>query len=140
MDPITAAALAALAGGLGGEAGRHVWQGLATLVRRPFRRGEGQEPAEVPGISSGEPELAAPEQAPEDPARAQELATTLGVRAALDPEFRGLLEEWWQRAREVEPEDRVHNSISGGTQQQVFQGRDFSGLTFTVQRSSSPTD
>ncbi|WP_051716395.1 hypothetical protein [Streptomyces bikiniensis] len=60
--------------------------------------------------------------------------------AALDPEFRDLLEEWWERAREVEPEGRVHNSISGGTQQQVFQGRDFSGLTFTVQRSSSPTD
>lgn len=30
MDPITAAALAALAGGLGGEAGRQAWQGLTS--------------------------------------------------------------------------------------------------------------
>ncbi|MFB7513163.1 hypothetical protein [Streptomyces sp. NPDC056144] len=139
MDPITATALAALAGGLGSEAGRNAWTALTALVRRPFRRGAaeeepGQDPA--PGLSSGELEVAALESAPTDPVRAQALATALGVRAALDGEFRMLLDEWWQRAQAVET-GTVHNSISGTVHGTAIQGRDFSGpLTIHVPRQS----
>lgn len=134
MDPITAAALTALAGSVGGDAGRSAWQGLTALVRRPFRRGAPDDglPDGVPGVSSGEPELTALAAQPGDPLRAQALATALGVRAALDGEFRALLEEWWQEARRGAG-DEIHNSISGGTQNgPVLQGRDFTSPTFRL--------
>ncbi|MFD0399671.1 hypothetical protein ACFVHI_16530 [Kitasatospora sp. NPDC127121] len=130
MDPITAAALTALAGSVAGEAGRQAWQGLSALVRRPFRRGGEQE--ELPGISSGEVEVAALEAVPADPGRAQALATALGVRAALDPDFRVLLDEWWAQTTAASTSS-VHNTISGGTQNgTIVQGRDFSNLTFNM--------
>ncbi|MEK8143897.1 hypothetical protein NKH18_24015 [Streptomyces sp. M10(2022)] len=138
MDPITAAALAALAGSVGGEAGRQAWQGLTALVRRPFQRGAAQdsEPDGSPGASSGELEIADLENNPADPLRAQALATALGVRAALDGEFRALLEEWWQHAQTGSGSE-VHNSISGGTQNgPVLQGRDFSSITFNMTRDN----
>ncbi|MEU4927384.1 hypothetical protein AB0G54_12920 [Streptomyces yokosukanensis] len=131
MDPITAAALTSLAGSLGGEAGRNAWQGLAELVRRPFRRAAGEESGDLPGIGSGEAELAALRGDPDNAAHAQALATALGVRAALDGEFRVLLEEWWQGAAQASADGDAHNTISGGVQNApVVQGRDFSGLTF----------
>lgn len=137
MDPITAATLAALIGGVGTEAGRQTWQGLTELVRRPFRRGTAQDGDTVPEISSGEREITELESAPADPLRAQALATALGVRAALDGEFRVLLEEWQRRA-ESEPDAVVHNSVSGGTQNgPVIQGRDFSTLTFNITPNTS---
>ncbi|MCX5193290.1 hypothetical protein OOK31_05185 [Streptomyces sp. NBC_00249] len=137
MDPITAAALAALAGGLGGEAGRQAWQGLVTLVRRPFRRGGAEEAPDAAG--PGELELVSLEGAPSDPARAQALATALGVRAALDGEFRGLLEDWWARARTVDASGDTHNQVSGQAGQ-VIQGRDFGSLTFNVHGSRPASD
>ncbi|MFE4699796.1 hypothetical protein ACFRIC_22250 [Streptomyces sp. NPDC056738] len=143
MDPITTAALAALAGGLGGEAGRHTWQGLITLVRRPFGLADAQvTPGDrTPQVSSGELEVAALEGDPADPMRAQALATALGVRAALDEEFRLLLDEWWQRAQVSSSGGDVHNSISGGTQNgPVLQGRDFSSLTFNMTRTTASSD
>ncbi|WP_171162517.1 hypothetical protein [Streptomyces sp. I05A-00742] len=134
MDPISVSVLAALVGGAGGEAGRQAWQGLATLVRRPFRRDDdtpGSDP--LPHISTGLPELTALQNAPTDPARAQALVTALSVRAALDAEFRGFLEEWWQRAQSVGTGGNVHNNIGGGTYNApVVQGRDFSGISFTT--------
>ncbi|MEU8627217.1 hypothetical protein [Streptomyces sp. NPDC048669] len=136
MDPITAAALTALAGTVGGEAGRQTWQGLTALVRRPFRRGAepDAEPDGSPVISSGELELADLENSPADPVRAQALATALGVRAALDAEFRALLEEWWQQAQSGSGSE-VRNNISGGTQNApVLQGRDFFRPTFHMTR------
>ncbi|MGV9690181.1 hypothetical protein ACWDUX_13815 [Streptomyces sp. NPDC003444] len=140
MDPITAAALAALAGGLGSEAGRQIWQGVTELVRRPFHRLGSPQGTEQDGalqISSGELEVAALERDPTDPLRAQALATALGVRAALDEEFRVLLEEWWQQAQTTSGSE-VHNSISGGTQNgPVLQGRDFSNLTFDMPRATA---
>ncbi|MFH8471990.1 hypothetical protein [Streptomyces sp. NPDC018000] len=142
MDPITAAALAALAGGIGTEAGRNAWLGLTALVRRPFRRGvaQGAEDDGASSISSGELEVAALESEPTDPIRAQALATALGVRAALDGEFRTRLDEWWRQAQEAQGGD-VHNSISGGTQSgPVIQGRDFSSLTFNLTRTPAATD
>lgn len=137
MDPITAAALTALAGTVGGEAGRQTWQGLTALVRRPFRRGAAPDaaPGGPPAISSGELELVDLENSPADPLRAQALATALGVRAALDDEFRALLEEWWQQARSGSGGE-VHNSISGGTQNApVLQGRDFFRPTFNMSQN-----
>ncbi|MEU5977483.1 hypothetical protein [Streptomyces sp. NPDC047315] len=132
MDPITAATLAALAGGLGSEAGRQVWQSLTAIVRRPFGRGAGEGGAAQ--VSSGEVEVAALQGDPTDPVRAQALATALGVRAALDGEFRVLLEEWRRQAEPVAGGD-VYNSITGGTQTgTVVQGRDFTSLTFQAPR------
>ncbi|WP_405937614.1 hypothetical protein OG338_13780 [Streptomyces sp. NBC_00726] len=98
-------------------------------MRRPFRR---RSVEEAPGVSSGELELAELESDPADPVRAQALATALGVRAALDGEFRALLDAWWQDAQRVAASE-VHNTISGGTQNgPVIQGRDFSSLTFNM--------
>ncbi|RLU80612.1 hypothetical protein CTZ27_34480 [Streptomyces griseocarneus] len=146
MDPISAAALAALAGGVGGEAGRQAWQGLSALVRRPFGRRAGtQDGTDDLAVSSGLPELTALEGAPEDQMRAQALATALGVRAALDAEFRELVMEWWRQAQTVGATDTVHNTahevhndISGGTQQTVVQGGNFSHLTFNASPGSTP--
>ncbi|MFF5104181.1 hypothetical protein [Streptomyces sp. NPDC000134] len=137
MDPISVALLAALAGGLGGEAGRQTWEGLVALVRRPFRRADGEPGAAGAGSgpSSGEPELAALAQAPDDPARAHALSTALAVRAALDEEFRRALEDWRQGARQTAERDGgVQNRISGGTYYgPVVQARDISGGSFTAQ-------
>ncbi|MGA4850270.1 hypothetical protein ACOBQB_30000 [Streptomyces sp. G5(2025)] len=143
MDPITAAALAALAGSIGGEAGRQAWQGLTALVRRPFGRAtaEGTEDGGARPVSSGELEVAALAGDPADPVRAQALATALGVRAALDGEFRASLDEWWQRVQAGSAGGDVHNSISGGTQNgPVLQGRDFSALTFNMTRTPSVSE
>ncbi|MDF9814208.1 hypothetical protein [Streptomyces sp. SPB162] len=143
MDPITAAALTALAGGLGGEGGRQAWQGLTALVRRPFGRAaaQGTQDDGTPPVSSGELEVAALEGVPADPMRAQVLATALGVRAALDGEFRVLLDEWWQQAQASFSGGAVHNSISGGTQNgPVLQGRDFSSITFNTTRTAASTE
>ncbi|MBD0709079.1 MULTISPECIES: hypothetical protein [unclassified Streptomyces] len=134
MDPITVAALTALAGSVAGDFGHQAWQGLTALVRRPFRRGAAGD-GEVVGVSSGELEVAELESDPADPLRAQALATALGVRAALDGEFRASLEEWWRDTQSGTPDAEVHNSISGGTQYgPVIQGRDFSGLTFDTSK------
>ncbi|MBF6049924.1 hypothetical protein GO001_32875 [Streptomyces sp. NRRL B-1677] len=138
MDPIAVTTLTALAGGAGGEAGRQVWQGLVALVRRPFRQGadDGDENAT---LSSGRTELTALQDAPGDLTRAAALAAALGVRAALDAEFRGLLTEWQQQAQAIRTAGSVHNEISGGTQHTVLQGQDFSHLTFTVSPTTPPT-
>ncbi|MEH0417624.1 hypothetical protein [Streptomyces sp. B21-083] len=137
MDPISVTLLAALAGGLGGEAGRQAWQGLTALVRRPFHRGgtDGDPTVIIPAVSSGEPELTALVQAPNDTARAQALSTALAVRAVLDGEFARHLEEWSRHARQTGERDGVvHNEISGGTYHNspVIQGRDISGVTFNA--------
>ena len=131
MEPVSAALLAALAGGVGGELGRQVWAGLSALVRRPFNRNGDEQP---PAISSGEAELARLAEEPGDRDRAHALSTALAVRAAVDEEFRSLLVEWHRQAQQVRTEEgAVTNTISGGTQYgPVIQGRDFSGLTFTT--------
>ncbi|TWF89748.1 hypothetical protein [Streptomyces capillispiralis] len=137
MDPISAAVLAALAGGIGGEAGRQAWTALSALIRRPFRHGEADGALVV---SSGEAELTALAQNPDELERAQRLSTALAVRSALDAEFRLALESWWQQAESVRTgESTVTNEISGGTQYgPVVQGRDFSSLTVTAHASAEP--
>lgn len=133
MDPISIGLLAALAGGAGGELGRQAWAGLSTLVRQPFRRGP--DAAEAPQVSTGEPELAALGQAPDDQARARVLSATLAARTLLDPDFDAGLRQWHEEARLIPTEGGdVRNSISGGNQYgPVLQGRDFSGLSFSTQ-------
>jgi hypothetical protein len=131
MDPISVALLAAWAGGLGGEAGRQAWDGLVTLVRRPFRHGGTESDAEeAPSASSGESELVALARTPEDGARAHALSTALAVRAALDADFRRGLEDWWEQARRT-ADTGVSNHVSGGTfHAPVIQARDISGGSF----------
>ncbi|MFD8696419.1 hypothetical protein [Kitasatospora purpeofusca] len=117
MEPIAVGLLAALAGGDGGEVGRHAWEGLGALVRRPN------------GDGAGEAELVALERAPGDVARAHALSTALAVRAALEPEFRAELVHWQEQARSFRTgEGSVRNEISGGTFHgtvSIQQGRDF---------------
>ncbi|GHD79596.1 hypothetical protein ACFQL8_19570 [Streptomyces goshikiensis] len=141
MDPITAAALAALAGSLGSEAGRQTWQALTTLVRRPFARATAQD-GTMPQISSGELEAASLAGDPADPMRAQALATALGVRAALDGEFRELLDQWWQQAQSAPSAGNVYNNIGGNVESgaNVVQSRDVSSLTFNMTRPSAAPD
>ncbi|MET8975008.1 hypothetical protein ABZX85_05255 [Streptomyces sp. NPDC004539] len=119
MEPISVALLAALAGSVGGEAGRDAWQGLVALVRRPFRRGDAD-------ASTGEAELTALAASPGDETRAHVLSTALAVRAALDAEFRRELEEWRVRAQEgVREGGGTYNTISGGEfNGTVIMGRD----------------
>ncbi|MFF3617850.1 hypothetical protein [Streptomyces sp. NPDC002467] len=110
-------------------------------MRRPFQRGTtpgtGQDGS--PQISSGELEVAALEDSHTDPARAQALATAIGVRAALDVDFRVRLDEWWRHAQSTGGE--VHNSVNGGRQNgPVVQGRDFSNLTFNMTRGTAVPD
>ena len=73
MDPISAAALAALAGGIGGEAGRQAWTALSALIHRPFRRVEADGESGALVVSSGEAELTALAQHPGELERAQRL-------------------------------------------------------------------
>ncbi|MGW4277434.1 hypothetical protein ACWEGQ_35025 [Streptomyces seoulensis] len=117
--------LAAFAGGAGGEAGKRALQGALDVVRRPFQR-----PAHLPTASSGEAELVALEEAPDDPALGQQLSIALGMRAALDPEFAGELAAWQEEAKQVrQPNgDVVFNNINGGT---------FSGVTIQAGRVSN---
>ncbi|WP_461032582.1 hypothetical protein [Streptomyces mayteni] len=151
MDPISAAALAALAGGIGGEAGRQAWASLGALVRRPFRRGTARASgtdgtdgaADEPSVSSGEAELARLRQEPSDPDRASALSAALAVRAALDEGFRAELAEWWRQAGAVGTGGgEVTNVITGGTQHgPVIQARDISGLSIGgPPRSAELTD
>ncbi|MGW1143908.1 hypothetical protein ACWD6I_02360 [Streptomyces sp. NPDC002454] len=150
MDPISATVLVALATGVGGEAGRQAWLGLGRLVGR--RRGEpdpsaapaGEEgtdradgtgaPVEDGSELPGRGELVALTDAPDDERRAVELADALTARAEHDAEFRELLAQWWDEAREAAGDGGpVHNSVSGGTQHgPVVQGRDFSAITFNL--------
>ncbi|MEV6199590.1 hypothetical protein AB0M64_06420 [Streptomyces sp. NPDC051771] len=142
MDPITAAALAALAGSIGSEAGRNAWLGLTALVRRPFRRNAALEEAQEEGalaVSSGEVEVAALEGAPADPGHAQALATALHVRAALDGEFRALLDEWWRQTR-TQSGGNVQNNIGGTVHGTAVQGRDHSNFTFHMTRTTGADD
>ncbi|TWV31666.1 hypothetical protein FRZ03_34905 [Streptomyces misionensis] len=133
MDPVSVGLLTALAGGPGGELGRQAWAGLGELVRRPFRRTGGPAAAPDPvAAASGEAELARLAEDPRDPAAARALGAALAARADADAEFGELLRRWSESAQRISlRSEHVHNSISGGTfSAPVFQGRDFSGMTF----------
>ncbi len=142
MDPVTVSAIvSAVVSGAAGEAGGKLWDGLAAIVRRPSRgRQQSAEELAAGGPpTSGAAELAAVGQAPGDEERALELAKVLVARARADAGFAGELEYWLDQARQVTAAvGNVTNTISGGTQHgPVFQGRDFSGITFN---SSPPVE
>ncbi|MFD4955252.1 hypothetical protein [Streptomyces sp. NPDC058451] len=139
MDPVSVTLLAALAGGAAGEIGKQAWTSLGELVRRPFRSRD--EPDSLTTVSSGLTELVGLQQDPADLVRAQALSTALADRAALDPAFGAGLRQWHEQARLVRTGDgEIHNEISGGTfNGPVLQGRDFSGLSFNMQRDPRAT-
>jgi hypothetical protein len=139
MDPVSLGLLAALAGGAGGEVGRQAWAGLSDIVRRPFHRTPSTldgapEPA---AMASGETELAALAQAPDDRERARALRDALALRAASDEEFAEALEQWHRRTAAMTVTGTVNNTIGGGTQNgPVLQGRDI----FFTMTSAPPRD
>lgn len=139
MEPISAALLAALAGGAGGEAGREAWAQLSSLIRRPFRRST--DPS-ASAAGSGEAELILTEESPTDAGRAQALSDALTMRAAMDSDFETGLERWRHLAVSVNTDsNEVRNEISGGTfSAPVIQGRDFSGISFTTTQPPNTAD
>ena len=134
MDPVTLGAVVlAIVSGAAGEAGGKLWDGLTTLVRRPFRARTADADQTV-AVSSGEAELTALERAPADQGRALAVGEALLARASTDVTFQKELENWWSQASHVRiDQGSVTNTISGGTQHgPVVQGRDFTGLTFNA--------
>ena len=143
MDPVTiGAVLLAIVSGASEGLGKQMWEGVFSLVSRPFRgkaaASGGATAAEV--VPSGEVELAALRQAPGDRQKAVALAETLLARSGADDEFRAALESWWQQAEPIRASiENVTNTISGGTQHgPVLQGRDFSNITFGAPPPTPP--
>ena len=121
--------------------GTQLWEGVVSLVRRPFRRkAAGGDAAAATVLPSGEAELAALQQAPGDQQKAVALAEALLARSGADDEFRRALESWWQQTEPIRANlGNVTNVISGGTQHgPVLQGRDFSNITFGAPPPSPP--
>jgi tetratricopeptide (TPR) repeat protein len=134
MEPVTiGAVLLAIVGGASTELGTQLWEGLTSLLRLPLRRNAASGDAAASAmLTSGEAELAAFRQAPDNHQKAVALAKALLARAGVDDEFRQALESWWQEAEPIRMSiGTVGNTISGGIQQgPVLQGRDFSNITF----------
>jgi hypothetical protein len=134
MDPVTiGAVLLAIVSGAGSQLGTQLWDGVVSLVRRPFGREAGARGGSAAVVvPSGEAELGALQQAPGDQHKAVALAEALLARSGADAEFRRALESWWQLAEPIRASvENVTNKISGGIQQgPVLQGRDFSNVTF----------
>jgi len=139
MDPVTVGAvLLAVVSGAAEELGSRLWDGVVALVRRPFRKAAADQ-AGAAAIPGGEAELAALERAPGDEGRAVALAEVLLARARADAEFGQVLQAWWVQAEPVRAGlGDVANTVSGGTQQVVVQGRDFSNLTIGVPPAAPP--
>ncbi|MEV5351875.1 hypothetical protein ACIPM2_23460 [Streptomyces sp. NPDC086081] len=125
MEPITAGLLLALASGTAGAAGEQMWASLRELVVRR-------------GSRSGEEEPAVPADPPRSEERAGQLAELLNERARQDPDFADALEIWRRRAgaQVASRSGDVTNTITGGSQGTVIQGRDFHG-GFTIGGGSS---
>lgn len=113
-------------------AGGQLRDGLASLVRRPFQRktATGTETA-VP--SSGEAEMLALRQSPQDPQKAIALAEILLARADADTGFQDALNEWREQAEPLSAgTGNVTNTTSGGSYGMLLQGRDFHNLTINT--------
>ena len=143
MDPVTiGAVLLAIAGGAGSQLGTQLWEGVISLVRRPFHRKAttGSEAASTEVVPAGEAELAAFQHTPGDQHKAVALAEALLARSGTDDEFRLALESWWQQAGPIRASiETVTNTISGGTQQgPVLMGRDFDNVNFGAASTAPP--
>ena len=131
---------AAIVSGAGSQLGAQLWEGVVSLVRRPFHRKAAAAVMPAAVVPAGEAELAALQQAPGDQHKAVALAEALLARSGADDEFRRALESWWQQAEPIRANiGNVTNTISGGTQQgPVLQGRDFSNITFGAPPATPP--
>lgn len=141
MDPVTiGAVLLAIVSGASEGLGSRLWDGVVSLVRRPFRKAAGDSAEATVVIPSGGAELAALERDPTDKQQAVALGEILLARAGADAEFGRGLEAWWGQAEPVRASiGEVRNTISGGTQQgPVLQGRDFSNITFGAPPAAQP--
>jgi hypothetical protein len=145
MDPVTiGAVLLAIAGGAGSQLGTQLWEGVVSLIRRPFHRKPAASGDKDPAAAApaGEAELAALEQAPGNQDKAIALAEVLLARSDADDGFQQALEGWWHQAEPVRASinvGNVTNTISGGTQHgPVLQGRDFSNVNFGAAPAKSP--
>jgi hypothetical protein len=131
VDPVTVGVvLLAVVTGVSEALGDRLWDGLVSLVRRPFH-GKKASGGGAAAVSSGEAELLALRKSPDDQ-KAVALAGALLARAESDADFGRALTQWWAQAGPVrEKIGNVTNTISGGTQYgPVLQGRDFTNLTF----------
>lgn len=131
MDPITlSAVLLAVVTGASEALGGQLLSGLASLIRRPWHRKAAENGQAA--LPSGEAELTALRESPNDQRRALELAKVLLARSGADAEFGQGLQRWWVQAEPLRASTGdVTNTISGGTQHgPVLQGRDFSNITF----------
>lgn len=136
MDPVTiGSVLLAVVSGASETLAGQLLAGVMRLVRRPVR---GKDVAGQSSAASGEAELKRLQLSPTDRQKAVALAHVLLARAANDDEFDQALRQWWQQAEPVRVElGNVANKISGGTfQGPVFQGRDFTGVSFNLALSS----
>lgn len=131
MVPIAPELLMALAGGTFGAAGEQIWTSLRALVRR---RPSGDElpPADLRGneTTGGESELTELEGEPGSVERSRRLVEVLMLRAEQDPDFARALREWRRDADACERQagvGEVHNSVSGGRQQNVIQVGEING-------------
>jgi hypothetical protein len=143
VDPVTlGAVLAAVVGGVGSQLGTQLWDGVVSLVRRPFRHktGASGDAAGAAVVPSGQAEVAALQQDPDDQRKAVALAEALLARSGADEDFQRALEGWWQQAEPIRASiGNVTNTISGGTQYgPVLQGRDFSNITFGATPATPP--
>ena len=132
VDPVTmGAVLVAVVTGVSEALGGQLWEGVISLVRRPFRGKQAADAAPV-AVGSGEAELVALQQSPGDRQKAVALAEVLLARAGADAGFGRALGDWWAQAEPVrEKIGNVTNTVSGGVQHgPVLQGRDFTNLTF----------
>ncbi|MGW5939538.1 hypothetical protein ACWIG3_16165 [Streptomyces celluloflavus] len=123
MEPMAPELLMALASGTAGAAGQQLWASLRDLVHRPSP----VEPTGTPELDA----LTAPADTAERTARAADLTRALAERARQDPAFADALGTWQRTpalatVRTTGSGD-VHNTVSGGRQQTVIEGRDFNG-------------
>jgi hypothetical protein len=133
MDPVTiGAVLLAIVTGASSQLGTQLWQGVVTLVRRPFHHttAASGEAAVTAAVLSGEAELAALQRDPADRHAAVALAKVLLARSDMDIEFRRALESWWNQSQAIGMSTgNATNIVTGGTQHgPVIQGRDFTGI------------
>jgi hypothetical protein len=94
MDPITlSAVLLAAVTGASEALGGQLLSGLASLIRRPWRRkAAGPEQAALP---PGEAKLTALRESPDDRQKALRLAEALLARSEADADFGQGLQNWW---------------------------------------------
>jgi tetratricopeptide (TPR) repeat protein len=117
MDAVTiGAVLLAILSGAGGQVGSQLWAGLTALVRRPLHRDQDAESSVAESLEpapSGEAELAALAQAPDDERKALVLAEVLLARARTDMTFGSALENWWEQAALVRfRQEKITNTVT----------------------------